>query len=386
MAWLSLFCITASIIGCGYALGAAWTAARFARRSTIAEPREWPDVSILKPLAGAEVQLVENLASFILQDYPGRVQIVFGVQSPHDPALLAVEEVRRRHPAADMEIVVDGAEHGSNRKVSNLVNMAGAIRHPVVVLADSDVLVDPHYLRSTVAALLQPGVGLATCLFRGAAQGGVSSRLAAMAINDHFLPSVVLGVATGLATPCMGPTIALSRETLARIGGFEAFANQLADDYAIGAAVRRTGEGLAIPQQLITHVCADSSLAAMIGHELRWARTVAIIDPAGFAGSIVTHALPLALLGAALRGFDAAGVGAIAAALGCRLWLKFRLAREFELPNPEYWLTPLRDMLSFAVYLGSFATRRVSWRGHDYLVHKDGSMAATPAGKRGKTT
>ena len=244
------------------------------------------------------------------------------------------------------------ATHGANRKVSNLINMAQVARHPSLSLTDSDVAVGPNYLRTLAAALAQPGVGAVTCLYRGLPSGGFWSRLSAMAVHDHFLPATILGLALGLARPCLGATIALSRETLSRIGGFETVANQLADDYAIGKAVRQAGLRVVLPPMLVAHAFEEKSLSEVVRHELRWARTIFTVDPVGYIGSGLTHALPLALIGAALRGFDALGLAAILCALACRLFLKYRLTREFELPNPDYALLFVRDILSFAIYSG----------------------------------
>ena len=148
-------------------------------------------------------------------------------------------------------------------------------------------------------------------------------------------PARSLDSRSGLARPCLGATIALSRETLSRIGGFEAVANQLADDYAIGKAVRQAGLRVVLPPLLVAHSFQEKSLSEVVQHELRWARTIFTVDPVGYIGSGFTHALPLSLMGAALRGFDALGLAAVLGALTCRLFLKYRLTREFELPNPE---------------------------------------------------
>jgi ceramide glucosyltransferase len=372
--WLSIFCLAASLFGSICALGGAWAARWFVRRPASAVPTTWPDVSILKPLSGAEAQLAQNIETYFHQDYPGAVQFVFGVQDPDDGAIPVIRALIERYPGLDLELVVNGATHGSNRKVSNLINMGQVARHPLIVLADSDVAVDPDYLRTLAGALAEPGVGVVTCLYRGLSNGGFWSRLSAMGIHDHFLPGAAVGLALDLARPCLGQTIALSRETLARIGGLEAVANELADDYAIGKAARLAGFRVVLPSMLVAHSFEETSLIEVVRHELRWARTIFAVDPLGHLGSGVTHALPLALIGAALRGFDAFGLAVVLAALASRLFLKFRLTREFDLPNPNYSLTFARDILSFAVYFASFWSARVSWRGRDFIVRRDGTM------------
>jgi ceramide glucosyltransferase len=372
--WLSIFCLAASVFGCISALAAALAARWFVRQPASEVPIAWPDISILKPLSGIEARLSENIETYFDQDYPGRIQFVFGVQDPDDAAIPVVKSLMQRYPQLELQLIVNAAAHGSNRKVSNLINMGQVARHPLIVLADSDVAVGKDYLRTLAAALSQPGAGLVTCLYRGVPNGGFWSRLSAMGIDDHFLPGAAVGLALGLARPCLGQTIALSRETLSQIGGFEAVANELADDYAIGRAVRRTGLQIVVPPMLVAHSFEEKSLREVVRHELRWARTIFTIDPVGYVGSGVTHALPFALMGAALRGFDAWALAVIATALACRLFLKFRLTREFDLANPYYSLTPVRDILSFAVYFGSFWSTRVSWRGRDFIVRRDGTM------------
>jgi ceramide glucosyltransferase len=375
--WLSLFFITASAFGCLCNVAAAWAARWFVRRPTSAPPIAWPDVSILKPLSGVEAQLSEKIETYFNQDYPGAIQFVFGVQDPNDSAIPVVKGLMQRYPGLDLQLVVNGATHGANPKVSNLINMGRVALSPVIIVTDSDVAVGSNYLRTVAAGLAQPGVGLVTCLYRGQSSEGFWSRLSAMAVHDHFLPSVALGLALGLARPCLGSTIALSRETLSRIGGFETVANQLADDYAIGEAVRRVGLRVVVPPLLVSHSFEEKSLSEVVRHELRWARTIFTVAPFGYISSGVTHALPLALMGAALRGFDAWGLAAVLIALASRLFLKYRLTREFELPNPDYALLIARDILSFAVYFGSFWSTRVSWRGRDFTVAPDGTLLAT---------
>jgi len=253
-------------------------------------------------------------------------------------------------------------------------------------VTDSDVAVGPKYLRTLAAALAEPGVGVVTCLYRGLPNAGFWSRLSSMAANDHFLPGAILGLALGLARPCLGATIALSRETLSRIGGFEAVANQLADDYAIGNAALQAGLRIVLPPMLVAHSCDEKSLSEVVRHELRWARTIFTVDPVGYFMSGFTHALPLALVGAALRGFDALGLAAVLSALASRLFLKYRLTREFELPNPDYALLIARDILSFAVYFASFWSTRVSWRGQDFTVARDGTLLETDRPRAGSAS
>lgn len=374
-AWPSILFLALAMAGCLYALAAAVMTDRFARRPEPAPPAVPPSVSVLKPLYGDEPNLYENLASFCAQDYAGPLQVVLGVQNAHDAAIPVVRRLQAAFPDLAIDLVVDPSQHGSNRKVSNLVNMAAAIRHEVVVLADSDMVVRPDYLGRVVAALVQPGVAGVTCLYHGVpADDGVWAQLSGLAIDSQFVPNVVMGVSLGLAQPCMGSTIALTAERLAAVGGFATFRNDLADDYAIGAALRRDGAVVTIPNFTIGHTCTDRSLSEMWRHELRWNRTIRNVDPAGYAGSIVTHAFPLALIGALLPGGEAYGLPVAALALACRVALVAQVERAFGITPHAYWLLPIRDLLSFSTFLWSFVSGAVTWKGHDYRVVADGTL------------
>jgi ceramide glucosyltransferase len=369
--WSSIAALLIAIVGCGYLLAATVLVGRFARAQTPDTPATTPAVTILKPLYGDDAGLFDNLMSFAEQRYAGAVQIVCGVADAHDPAVAVVERLRGSPARRDLELIIDATLHGANRKVSNLVNMARRIRHDVVILSDSDIRVAPDYLARVIAALQQPHVGAVTCLYHGVAASGPWSQLGALFINAHFLPSVVLGLASGLAQPCFGSTIALTRSALDAIGGFAAFADRLDDDYAIGAAVRARGEVIAIPPFSVAHLCSEASLRELWRHELRWARTIRNIAPLGHAGSAVMHPLAWAVAALALSPWSGLLIPAAAvtvAAMLCRMALLRGVTRGFGLPPPCYWLVPVRDLLSFSVFVASFLGRSVSWKGHRYRL------------------
>jgi|KBSMisStaDraftv2_1062788.scaffolds.fasta_scaffold190879_1 ceramide glucosyltransferase len=374
--WSSIAALLIAIVGCGYLLAATVLIGRYARAQTPRTQSTTPTVTILKPLHGDDAGLYDNLMSFAEQRYAGAVQIVCGVADAHDPAVAVVERLRGALPTRNIELIIDAALHGANRKVSNLINMAPRIRHDVVILADSDIRVAPDYLTRVIAALQQPGVGAVTCLYHGVAYHGVAaggpwSQLGALFINAHFLPSVVLGLAAGLAQPCFGSTIALKRSTLDAIGGFAAFADRLDDDYAIGAAVRERGEVVAIPPFTVAHLCSEPSLHELWRHELRWARTIRNIAPLGHAGSAVMHPLPWAVVALVLSPWSGLLIPAAAttvAAVLARMVLLHRVTRGFGLPPQPYGLVPVRDLLSFAVFVASFLGREVNWKGHRYRL------------------
>jgi ceramide glucosyltransferase len=371
--WIEAALFVLAALGCVYLAAALVLVGRIARQRPATAPDALPAITVLKPLAGAEPRLFECLASLCAQDYPAPVQIVLGIQDPADPAIAVAQRLAATFPVQAIELVVDPRRHGANRKVSNLINMAAHIRHGVVVLADSDIAVGPNYLAATVAALARPGAGAVTWLYHGLPGRSVWSALAALGIDSHFLPSVVTGLALRLAHPCLGSTVALRRTTLAEIGGFRAVADSLADDYALGAAVRRTGGTIAVAPGLVGHACEETSLGALVRHELRWARTIRAVDPLGHAGAVVTHPFPLALIGA--LGGSVVCLALAVLALVLRLALAAAVARAAKTGFVRLWLVPLRDLLSFAVFVWSFLGSAVSWRGEDLRVRPDGTLA-----------
>jgi ceramide glucosyltransferase len=331
-----------------------------------------PAVTVLKPLHGDEEGLFANLVSVCEQDYPGPVQIVFGVENPNDRAIAVVERLRAAYPGKPIELVVDTRVMGSNPKIANLINMSERIAHDIVVLADSDIRVRRDYLSRLVGALDRFG-GAVTCPYYGISTGGLWSYLAQLTIDSHFLPGVVAGARLKLSRPCLGSTIALHRQSLMAIGGFEPLADCLADDYVLGELLQQRGEPVTVLPFAVGHVCGETSFSEMWRHELRWALTIRTVEPLGYLGWGVTHAFPLALIAWAVGGGEAA-IGLGFAALACRAVLIFATERGYGLPRHPYWLIPVRDLLSFAVFVSGFVAREVSWRGHHSELVSEGNL------------
>jgi ceramide glucosyltransferase len=370
----AFLCLILASVGCAYLVYAAIVAARFATEAAPEATVSTP-VTILKPLNGAEPALLRNLSSFCTQDYPAPIQIVFGVQAANDKAIAVVNRLKADFPSLDIRLVVEPATHGANRKISNLINMMPAAAHGCLVLSDSDIEAPKDYLSRVTAALAEPRVGGVTCLYHGVAVAGFWSQMSALAIDAHFLPNVLVGLAVGMTAPCFGSTIALRRGDLDAIGGFAAFSDILADDYAIGAALRARNSGIAIPRFLVGHSCAETSLGEVWRHELRWARTIRTIDPSGYAGTLVTHPLAFALLASSI-GTPIPGLLLATLAIACRIVLLRVIARSHRLASPPYWLVPIRDLFSFAIFAWSFFGRDLTWRGRRYRVRANGVLTA----------
>ena len=371
-------CVAGGLVGCAWTLAAALMVRRL-RGATATAPRRTahPAVTILKPLCGAEPELYARMAAFCSQHYRGPLQLVCGVQAPSDPAIELVRKLQAEFADVPIALHVDGGEHGSNRKVSNLINMLPLAKHDILIMADSDIVVGPSYVAQLVGLLDEPSVGAATCLYHGIPDRTGASRLAALAVNTHFLPQVVMALRFGLAQPCFGATITIRREVLRRIGGLRAFTDVLAEDFAIGKAVRAAGYSVSVSPVSIGHVCVDFGARATLSRQLRVARTIRLIEPVGYAGTVITHPFALATL-AWLLGASGTG-GLIICALACRIVLCACVQYAFRLPPAPLWLIPLHDLLAFAIYLASFAGNTVTWRGCRYRVAQDGTMVEDAA-------
>ncbi|MGH6828856.1 MAG: bacteriohopanetetrol glucosamine biosynthesis glycosyltransferase HpnI [Rhizomicrobium sp.] len=367
-----------ALCGAVYALAAALIAERFMAAGPPASAANRA-VTILKPLHLSEPGLSQNLESFFAQDdYAGPVQIVFGVHDENDPSLALVRSLQARYPGRDTAIVADPTLYGANAKISNLVNMLPAARHDILILADSDIAVPRQWLNHVADALIQPGVGLVTCLYTGRVPEGVAGlwpTLSAMGTSYDFLPNVILGTSLGLARACMGSTIALTRPVLEEIGSFGAFADFLADDYEIGRAVRAKGYKLVIPPIAVGHASTETSFGELCRHELRWTRTIRLVSPMGHLGSVVTFGFPIALLAAILLGFNWLGASLLMLTFLARLFLKHRIDGIFGSSAGPFWLLPVRDLLSFCVFVASQFGETVTWRGSRYEIEAGGVLS-----------
>jgi ceramide glucosyltransferase len=362
----------ASAVGCAFLASSAWAVRRLVARAPRLDPNE-PPVTVLKPLCGEDHDLEANLRSFCRQNYK-HFQIVFGVRDARDPAVASVRRLMAEFPSADLALVTDGRQRGRNLKVANLQNMLPRARNDILVIADSDMRVDPDYLAAVAAPLADPKVGIVTCLYRGRPAGGFWSELACLHVNHGFLPMAALASAIGAGAGCFGASIALRRETLARVGGLGAIEDDLADDYALGAAVRRAGGRIELSPHLVDNVISEPSLAALFRHELRWARTIRLVAPFGFVGSIVTQPVIMAAFAAATGALPIAAPAMLGIALLCRGAAVAATDRALGLPPSPLYLMPLRDVLSFAVFVASFFARKVAWRDRTFRVGPGGEL------------
>jgi ceramide glucosyltransferase len=325
-----------------------------------------PPVSVLKPVHGLEAQLKENIESFFRQDYPD-YEILFAADEADDAALGVVREVCARYPHIRSRVLVTGTPW-PNPVVYAFHCMAEAAAYDILVTTDSDVEVDPHYLRELVPPLLDPQVGMVTCVYRGKNAAGFFSGLTAIGMSVEMTAGVLVanlleGMKFGL-----GPTTVVRKDSLASIGGYTALRDYIAYDFAIGNLMAKQGYQVVLSGHVIDHVVNQASFRRMWQNQLRWAQTTRYSRPKGHFGSGLIFAMPYGLLGFFAAGFLGhwrAGALLLAVAVLNRLteaWLVgWMVVRDPQIRRAP-WLYPLRDLLGFLVWFASYLNLRYVWR------------------------
>jgi ceramide glucosyltransferase len=370
-------------VAAGYALLALAAVLIWRSRQGSRPSVRLPPVTVLKPLCGAEPGLYENLRSFCQQEYP-EFQIVFGVRDRDDPALAVVARLVAEFPSLSIDVVVDPRQHGSNRKVSSLINMLGHAHHDVLVMADSDACVGSDYLTAVTTPLLDRKVGLVTCIYHGEPTPRIWSRLGAMYVNEWYMPSVLLARLFGHEGYASGQTLCVRRETLQGIGGLRAIADHLADDYRLGELVRGLGLRIVLSPYVLKAEHHEPTLDLLLLHEVRWMRTLRVLRPRSFCLIFFGFSLPLAVLGLSLC---AAGAGSVPSRLSWTLFevtmlarVVLHLAHRLRGERPllaDFWLLPARDLLLCWVWWRTFSTSRITWRGGEFDVDAQGIMRSS---------
>jgi ceramide glucosyltransferase len=334
-------------------------------------------VSIMIPLAGADFRAYDNYARFCYQDYDAEYQIVFGVREATDSAIPIVEKLRADFPDKDITLVVCSEVIGANLKVSNLRNILAQTKHEQIVIVDSDIRVEKDYLQRVLAPLAEAKVGMVTCLYRATSPPDFAALLEAIGITGEFAAGVLMARMLEGVKFALGSTMATTKTRLRDIGGLEAVADFLADDFMLGNLMANAGYEVRLSDYVVETAMSPVGFAGMMRHQLRWGRSTRISRPAGYLGLILTYGTALALLTCIVDGFTRGSLFLFGATLAIRMlaawmigvhWLRDKILKKY------FWLLPVRDLLSFAIWCLSIVGKRVEWRGRIFEVLRDGKM------------
>jgi ceramide glucosyltransferase len=378
---LRLFVLAGAILADVYYLLAIYCARRFFRQPRAPANVFTPPVSVLKPVRGLDPEAYENFASFCRQEYP-EYEILFAVRDENDPAVPAIRQVMRDFPNRSIRLLVVSDNLGPNDKASKLWRLAREARYDLLVASDSDIRVGRHYLRAVAASFRDPQVALVTCPFRGLAGPGFVSQVQASWITSHFLAGALTAWQLQQVRFAYGSTIAITRERLSAIGGFEGVADQIADDYQLGHRAAARGYRVELVPYTVCTACSAQTWRDLFQHQLRWLVVVRHCRPRGHFGLLLTYGLVWSLAAAFLTKSAALAVTLVGAYLLLRLLMAWTVG-VWGLKDPllrhKLWLVLLPDALGFPIWFVSLFCNRVEWRGRDFYVRK-GRLIPVPAG------
>lgn len=328
-------------------------------------------ISILKPLAGLDLDLESNLRTFFEQKYLA-FEILFAVRRAEDPAVAVVEKLKREYPQVPARLIVTGEPPYPNAKVYSLDHMLSAAAHDLVVMSDSDIRVDANLLLTIAAEFQDPKLGVATCPYRAVPGSSFWSRLEATGMNTDFWGSALVARMIEGMRFAVGPTIAARRQVLRDIGGFDRLKDYLAEDFVMGKFAAEAGHGVILSSYVIEHHIGSATLAENIAHRLRWTRSTRRSRPAGYVGQLFTMPLPLALLV-----FAAAPTWwpAVPVTFAIRAFAAYIVARGVLRTTINWLLLPIEDVTNFLFWIAGFFGNTIAWRGHHYQLFADGKFA-----------
>ncbi|MGA8034481.1 MAG: bacteriohopanetetrol glucosamine biosynthesis glycosyltransferase HpnI [Candidatus Acidiferrales bacterium] len=330
-----------------------------------------PPLSLLKPIYGLDRETYENYASFCRQDYPD-YEILFCVSDVHDPAIDVIEKLIHDFPAQRIRLLIGSEPLGVSDKVNKLCRMAREARHDLLVVTDSDVRVEPGFLRAVAAPFNDASVGGVTCLYKGLTDGSLAADLEATGNSTDFAAGVLVAWLFAPVNFMLGAVMATTKERLTEIGGFEALVDFFSDDYELGNRIAKN-ERVELISFPVSIVYPQQSVGEAFRHQLRWCLSIRFSRPAGYVGLLFTQGLPLALIAALLS----PKLTIAAAFIGTYLVLRYSVAFAIgldgirdDLIRRKFYLLPLRDAFAFVVWLSSFFPQTISWRGKRFRVRE----------------
>jgi ceramide glucosyltransferase len=350
-----------------------------------AAPRDFtPPVSLLKPIYGLDPEAYENFASYCRQDYP-KYEILFAVRNAQDPATSVIRKLISDFPELPVRLIVTPETLGTNDKVSKLCGLARAAKYNLLVLSDSDIRVGPNHLRSVAAPFRDAQVGAVTSMFTGLPLRSLWPELEAIYLSTDFMPAVLMARQVEGVHFALGATIAVRRECLGEIGGFEALVDEAADDHEIGRRIAAGGHRVELVDASVKTWCCLQSLREFFIQRLRWAIMARQARPLGYFGLIITHGLPWTVVAAILAPTRPLALIFVASYLVLRMgvvWTVGIWGLRDELLKRRWWLVPVWDAFAFVLWLNSLFWSRVHWRGVEYRVSEGRLIPLAPKPNR----
>lgn len=325
-------------------------------------------VSVLKPVRGAEPGFEQAARANASQQYFD-FELLFGVREG-DPAESIIERVSKEFPAGRVALVRVTTKR-PNRKVGSLIDLERQAKGDILVVADADIAPPPLYLQRVAGLLADSSVGLVTCIYRARATS-LPGRFEALGVSTDFAPGAMVAPFAGVDEFALGATVALRRSDLERIGGFESVAGYLADDYQLGRRIHQLGLRCVLSDMVVETSIGSESWQVVWRHQLRWARTIRLSRPGGYAGLPIANATLWALF-AALAGDWVAAAGLLALRLIMALVAGWMIVRDPSVPQ-LLWLVPLRDLFGAVVWVAGLFGRTVEWGGSTLRLSRDGKI------------
>ena len=339
-------------------------------------PSHWPPVTILKPVCGLEKNQKRNLRSACRQDYPD-FQVVFSVQDPRDPAIPALKEVQQEYPER-VYVAIENRAVGLNGKINNLLGALPHALHDILVISDSDVYLSPDYLRNIIPPLTDPDVGFVCTLYKATSARHWFEKMELLTMNADFIPSVVFAYVTGTAKFCLGSSVAFRRSSLRDVGGLEALADYLVEDYEMGRRLWGSGKRMVLVPYIVDTVVDLKNPSQWWDHHVCWDKKTHAAEPRGFWITITTRAIPFAFIFAILRGADTIGLAVLIGALLFRMATAAATAgwgmKDMETLK-SLALLPVRDMAAVASWALALIRKEIVWRGSKMTVIRGGRLA-----------
>ncbi|MEA5532646.1 bacteriohopanetetrol glucosamine biosynthesis glycosyltransferase HpnI [Crocosphaera sp. XPORK-15E] len=370
---LQILCLVPILGGSVFSILTVGTVKRFFKRS----PKTLnftPPVSVLKPVRGLEKNLKRNLRTIATQDYPD-YQVIYSVQDPQDPAYPILKEIQAEFGSDRISVVISTVEVGANGKVNNLLGGMEAARHDIIIISDSDTSLQPDYIATIVNPLANPDVGCVCTPFKVTKADSWYEKLELLTMNADFMPSVMFAEVTGASNSCLGPSIAIRRSTLDKLGGLDSLADYLVEDYEIGRRVWTSGQKMVLLPYMIDAVVDLASWRNWWSHQVYWDQNTYLARPGAFIATILIRAIPFALIFALIRG-DMIGLGVLIATIIIRLITAAITAQDMndqETINSLY-LLPFRDAVGLIFWGLAFTQRTVIWRGVEFKLTSHGKM------------